>query len=92
MGVWVIVVDPQVVDEPWKIVHQSDHRSCTYNSPPASGFALAGIRQRARSKKVIDTIHQQHSASIDASRTLATLQAETLDLPIIRRDIYNERA
>lgn len=91
MGMWVAAVNPKIIDGPWKTVHQNNRRSYIHNHSAAPKIVLPATRRRAQSS-VRDVIRQQDSASIDVSRTLATFQTQDPDLPITRRDIYNERA
>jgi hypothetical protein len=92
MGIWITSVDPKVVDGAWKVVHQSDCRSHLHNHRAASDIVLPGTRRRVRTEKIAAAIQQQVAASVDVARTLASLQAGSLDLPITRRDLHNERA
>jgi MULE transposase-like protein len=91
--IWLAADDINEPEGPWSIRHARGTRSTWHNHPGMSEKDLPGHCQRTQKKgKVDDFIRQHRAARIKPQQSLAIIQQQMPDLPIVLNDVRNARS
>jgi len=91
--IWLAADDINEPEGPWSIRHAGGTRSTWHNHPGAHKTDLPGHRQRAQKKRHVDDFIRQHRAArIKPQQSLAIIQQQMPDLPIVLDDVRNARS
>ena len=90
--IWLVAEDSSNPEGTWSIRHARGTRSSRHNHSKACETDLPGHRRRARKQEINEIIRQHRAARIKPQQTLAVIQQQFPDLPVVLKDVLNERS